>query len=107
MSASITTKTSAYTAVATDHTILGDATTASFQVTLPTAVGATGLMYVIKKIDSSANTVTVGTTLSQTIDGQSTRVLSLQYDGVKVQSNGANWFIIGTIASRNGTAGGF
>jgi hypothetical protein len=105
--AALTTKTSAYTATASDYTILGNATTASFQVTLPTAVSATGQIYVIKKIDSSANTVTIGTTSAQTIDGQSTRVLSLQYDGVTVQSNGANWFIVSTISARNGTAGGF
>jgi hypothetical protein len=90
----LTTRTSAYTATTSDHTILCNATTGAFSVTLPTAVGNTGLMYSIKKIDSSANAVTVATTSSQTIDGVTTRTLSTQYQGVTVQSDGANWFVI-------------
>jgi hypothetical protein len=100
-------KTSAYSITTTDYTILGNASTAAFSVTLPTSVGATGRVYVIKKVDSSANAVTVATTSSQTIDGQTTYVLSNQWGGVSVQSDGANWVIIGNIFGRNGTTGTF
>jgi hypothetical protein len=91
------TKTGAYTAAVNDHVILGNATTAAFQVTLPTAVNVAGAgqVFVIKKIDASANAVTVGTTSSQTIDGAATKVLSAQYDKVMVMSDNANWVIIG------------
>ena len=75
--------------------------------TLPTSVGATGRLYTIKKVDSSANAVTIATTLSQTIDGQTTKPLSIQYDGVQVQSDGANWVVIANTFGRNGTAGSF
>jgi hypothetical protein len=92
--AAITTRTSAYTATTSDHTILCNATTAAFTVTLPTAVGNTGQMYSIKKIDASANAITIATTSSQTIDGVTTRTLSTQYQGVTVQSDGANWHVI-------------
>jgi hypothetical protein len=92
--AAITTRTSAYTATTSDHTIICNATTAAFTVTLPTAVGNTGQMYSIKKIDASANAITIATTSSQTIDGVTTRTLSTQYQGVTVQSDGANWFVI-------------
>ena len=91
---SYATKTSAYTILSTDYTIGGDATSASFAVTLPTAVGKTGQSFVIKKIDSSANTVTVATTSSQTIDGATTYVMGYQYQSVTVQSNGSNWLIL-------------
>jgi len=103
----ITTRTSAYTATATDVTILGNATTAAFSVTLPTAVGATGKIYTVKKIDSSVNAVTVATTSAQTIDGQSTEPLARQYDAVTVQSDGANWFIVSFVPGRSGAGGSF
>ena len=105
--AGLSTKTAAYTLVATDYTVLGNATTASFSLTLPTSVGATGQVYIIKKVDSTANTVTILTTSSQTIDGSTSKVLSYQYDGFQLQSDGANWMIIGNIFGRNGTTGTF
>lgn len=91
----VTTRTGAYTAAATDYLILCNATTAAFAVTLPTAVGVTGLMFVIKKIDSSANAITVNTTSSQTIDGASTYSLPAQWNFVNLQSDGANWMRVG------------
>jgi len=103
----LATKTSAYTLTTLDYTVLGNATTASFSLTLPTSVGATGQVYIIKKVDSTANTVTILTTSSQTIDGSSSKVLSYQYDGFQLQSDGANWMIIGNIFGRNGTIGTF
>lgn len=100
-------KTSGYTATSTDYTIAGNASTAAFSVTLPTSVGITGKVYVVKKVDSSANAVTVATTSSQTIDGATTKALSTQYDAITVQSDGANWIIIANTFGRNGAAGSF
>ena len=105
--ANLVTKTTAYTATTADSTILGNASAGAFSITLPTSVGATGRLYTIKKVDSSANAVTIATTLSQTIDGQTTKPLSIQYDGVQVQSDGANWVVIANTFGRNGTAGSF
>jgi len=87
-------KTGAYTATTTDEVISADATSAAFQITLPTAVSKTGQVYTIKRANSGANAVTVGTTSSQTIDGSTTYSLSAQYKYVSVVSNGANWLII-------------
>jgi hypothetical protein len=103
----ISTKSSAYTLTTTDFTILANASTAAFTLTLPTAVNASGQVYVIKKTDSSANAVTISTTLSQTIDNLSSYSLGYQYQGVVLQSNNSNWSIIGAIPARNGTAGTF
>jgi hypothetical protein len=91
----------------TDYTVLGNATGGAISLTLPTAVGVSGQIYALKKIDSSANAVTVATTSSQTIDGRTTYSLAVQYQGIMVQSNGANWFLLNTNNARNGTNGTF
>lgn len=83
-------KTAGYTPTVTDYTI--DCTTGTFSVTLPTAVGITGRIYVIK--NSGTGVITIATTSAQTIDGASTQTLSTQYSAYMVQSTGANWIII-------------
>jgi hypothetical protein len=90
----IANKTAAYTLTASDSVITADATGGAFTVTLPTAVGIAGRAYTVKKIDASANAVTVGTTSSQTIDGAVTAALSARYQFVTVVSDGANWQIV-------------
>jgi hypothetical protein len=92
---SIAAKTGAYTIVATDQVLTGDATSAGFTITLPTAVSKDGQTFTIKKIDASGNAVTLGTTSSQTIDGSTTFSLPTQYKYVTVVSDGANWIIVG------------
>jgi hypothetical protein len=93
----ITSKNGAYSVGVTDSTILADASTAGFTVTLPSAVGSTGRMYTVKKTDSSANAVTVGTTSGQMIDGATTRALNAQFKAVTIQSDGANWQVIASV----------
>jgi lysophospholipase L1-like esterase len=90
-----TVKKTTYTLNINDRSVLADASGAVFTVTLPTAVGVAGREYTIKKIDSSANVVTVATTSSQTIDGSTTYALSAQWKYVRVQSDGTNWLVIG------------
>lgn len=93
-------KTSNYTLVAADAIILAGASGGAFTATLPTAVAATGRVYTVKKTDSSANTVTIATTSSQTIDGLSTLVLTQQWEYAQVISDGSNWQVIdGTVRS--------
>jgi hypothetical protein len=78
-------------AAGTHDVVINDATSAGITITLPTAVGITGKVFHIKKKDSSANTVTIATTSSQTIDGSTTQVISVQYRSWSVVSDGANW----------------
>jgi hypothetical protein len=75
---------------------LSDATSGNQTITLPTAVGISGNIYFVKKIDSSANTVTINTTSSQTIDGATSRVIYDRYSSYMVVSDGSNWYIIST-----------
>lgn len=94
VSTAVATKTAAYSIQTGDSTILCNATTAAFTVTLPTAVGNGGIRFAIKKTDSSANAVTVATTSSQTIDGVTTKSLPTQYNSIEVVSDGSNWNIL-------------
>lgn len=87
------TKTTNYTATATDYYLWVDATSGAVTITLPTAVGAGGKSYVVKRIDGSANTVTIATTSSQTIDGATTLTIPTQWASFSVASNNANWYV--------------
>ena len=89
----VATKTSAYTITTSDEIILADASGGSFTLTLPTAVGNHGL-YSVKKVDSSANTVTVNTAGGQKIDGGATVIIRVQNASIAIISNGTDWYII-------------
>ena len=71
---------------------MANATTASFTITLPSTTIA-GQLLTIKKIDATANTVTV----AGTIDGVTNYVLSTQYKYVTVQSTATSgtWYVVG------------
>lgn len=92
--ASVTT--TPYTATSSDFLIPVDATSAAATVNLPTAVGIKGRLYAVKKTDSSANSVTVDGSGSETIDGLTTAVLYVQNHAVLLQSDGANWQVLAT-----------
>jgi hypothetical protein len=93
MALNLVSKTSSYTATTTDNVLLVSAASGNLTLTLPTAAGITGRIYTVKRTDSTtANTVTVATTSSQTIDGATTYTrLWDQNTYVQVISDGANW----------------
>lgn len=90
----VATKTANYTALQSDDVLLGDATSGAITITLPTAVGNTGEVFHIKKVDSSVNAVTIATTSSETIDGVTTQSIGVQYKNITVVSDGSNWSIL-------------
>lgn len=94
----ISTKTAAYTIALSDNMILVDATAAMVVITLPTAASAfkngIGQRFSIKKIDSSANAVTVKGNGSELIDGMNTQLNGNQYDCLTVQSNGTAYYVV-------------
>ena len=92
-------KASAYTLGLQDNVVLGNATSGAFTLTLPSAIGIIGRQYILKKIDSSMNAVTIATTGGQTIDGASTASLSTQYQFLAIASDGTNWVVIGSNGS--------
>jgi hypothetical protein len=75
------------------QTALVDATNGAVSIVLPDAT-ATYNIYNIKKTDSSANTVTISTTSSQSIDGSNSVAIQVQYACVSVVSDGTRWNII-------------
>lgn len=89
-SGAITTITAAATLSINNCTVLADATTAPYTVTLPTASGATRRIYRILKKDASANAVTISTTAGGNL------VINTQYSGYVVQSDGTSWYKIGS-----------
>jgi len=91
----VASKTAAYTLTTADGVILGDATGGTFALTLPTAVGNTGVVFQLTKKDISANIVTVNTTSAQTIGANSatSKILRRADDTLHVVSDGANWQI--------------
>lgn len=91
-SPTVQTKSSNYNIQTSDSLIRMSGTSTA---TLPDATTCTGSSFTIKNVDGSGNTVTVATTSSQTIDGGTTYSLPQQYQYLRVQSNGANWDIIG------------
>ncbi len=90
---SIVTKTANYTITLSDYAVLGNATGGVFSVSLPVVATATGRIFVIKKIDSSANVVTVQANGAEIIDNSNTFSLTDQFDSITVQSDGTQWWI--------------
>lgn len=75
-------------------TVLVDASGGARTITLPAAVLHTHRIYNIKKIDASANAVTIDANAAETIDGAATQTLAVQWNSYTIQSNGTGWFII-------------
>jgi hypothetical protein len=86
----LVTKSASYTLTATDCIVIVTATGTT--QTLPTAVGITSRIYIIKL--TASGSCTIATTSSQTIDGNTTYLLSAIYKYVQVVSDGANWLVI-------------
>jgi hypothetical protein len=78
-------KTANYTLTVSDHLV--NCTANSFTITLPTAVGCAGRIYVVKNT-GAATTITIATTSAQTVDGIApVTVTTVQ----RYMSTGANW----------------
>jgi hypothetical protein len=93
----ILTKTTNYTTTIADHTILADATSSNLVVTLIASASAyaspNGNEFTVKKIDSTANTVTVQVSGGANIDGAATDVLTTQYQSHNYQADGTKYWI--------------
>lgn len=95
---------STYIALTTSSTIWANAASNAITITLPTAVGIDGRIYVIKKTDATAYTVTIDGDGSETIDGETTYALYHTNAMVILQSDGTNWQITFASSYHNTTA---
>ena len=96
MRTSYVAKTATYSIADVDYTV--DCTSGTFTVTLPTAVGVAGKVYVIS--NSGAGTITIATTSSQTFANVTATPTTLTMATVgarTVQSNGANWLLLSSL----------
>jgi hypothetical protein len=72
-----------------------DATEDVMTISLPQANSlVTGGLVIIKKIDSTANTVTVVAYGSDLIEGSSNKVLSTQWETLQLICNGSGWGVL-------------
>lgn len=72
-----------------------DATDSAITHTLPTAADGEGIGYLVRKVDSSTNAITVTPANSETLNGSTSGVtLENQYDSVLIVSNGSTFEIV-------------
>jgi hypothetical protein len=88
-----------------------DATSGGFTITLP--VATPGMFYVLKKVDSTGNAVTISGHGAETIDGSGTTSLSTQNAIVMLQANAkanvtageSNWLVVASGGAGGGPIG--
>lgn len=83
-----------YTVDLNDSIILVDATAGNVTITLQAALQWEQKRLVVKKIDSSVNTVTIDANSTELIDGAATKVISTQYTSHEFTSQGGAIWII-------------
>lgn len=104
-------KTANYTVVVADNgAYIGvSASGGARTIALPAAASVpVGFHVTIKKVDTSANTVTLDPDASETIDGATTKVLRLSQQAVTVANTGSAWLIIdeGVTSEKGSNANG-
>jgi hypothetical protein len=90
----VVTKTTDFTLGTATDVILADASAGAITISLPAAANASGKLFWIKKIDSSANLVTVDPDGSECIDQYTSLALCERGDAVQIVSNASQWWII-------------
>jgi hypothetical protein len=83
-----------FTAGFGDTVILWDTSGGNSILNLVPAASYIRKVFVIKKTDSSANTLTIDPNGSELIEGASTKVLSVANESITVISDGSNWFMV-------------
>lgn len=83
--------TASYTATRLDDMILANSTSGAITITLPNVLDAVNKLITIKRTNAGSNAITIS---GGTIDGVSSKVLSFQYDYVRLLSDGTQWYIV-------------
>jgi hypothetical protein len=80
------------TITGSDYVVLANATSGALTLTLPSATGLTGRMYVVGKTDETTNVVTFSPTLTLT---ETTTIPSISFaKKYRIVSDGTNWVIV-------------
>ena len=81
-----------YTLTDSDHTVLVNCSGGNVTITLPTAVGCAGRLYVIKRVDSSGNSVNIDANGSEQIEGSTSLVGVASGGSLTLQSDNSGWW---------------
>ena len=90
----IAAKSSDYTLTGADHTILIDCSSGNVTLTLPTAVGCAGRIYMIKRIDDTANAANINSNGSEEIEGSTNSASVTAMGSIVIQSDNSGWWKI-------------
>ncbi len=79
-----------------DYMLVSYTATAAVTITIPSALVSSGKKFVIKDSGGNAgtNNVTIETETAETIDGEASWIINIDYSSVTLISDGTNWFII-------------
>lgn len=80
--------------VSTDYFVAVDASGGNRTLTLPDIAAENGRVIILKKVDASANTVTLAAFAGDTIDGAASLVTAVQYDTFRVIADGVEWRVV-------------
>jgi hypothetical protein len=92
--ADVDAKTANYTVTEADYAVAVSAASGAVTVSLPAASASENQIVIVKKTDATVNAVTVDGSGSETIDGQTTFILAMQYEAVTLQCDGTGWHVI-------------
>lgn len=90
----IRTITSSDTVTTNDRYIIVDASASAITVTFPLANTTTGLTFDVYVINADGGNVTITSTASELIDGETEQILTARYESVTVLSTGNEYIII-------------
>lgn len=76
-----------------DNIVEMDATAGALSLALPAASTCKGWPFLVKKVDSSANAVTINPDGTETIDGELTATLGAQWQALLIESDGVGWLV--------------
>lgn len=83
-----------FTATTASKIILWTTTGGNCTQALPAASTCPGAIFTIVKMTADANTVTIDPNGSETINGETTMVLSVQYSSARVMSISSGWILV-------------
>jgi uncharacterized protein YqkB len=90
----VTKTTGTYTLDTTYDVVLCNCAGGAITLNLPAVATSEGFEYTIKKIDSSANAVTIDGNASELIDGATTQTINYQWTSATIVCDGSAWYIV-------------
>jgi hypothetical protein len=92
LATALSVKSSDYTLTGADHTILVDCSNGNVTLTLPTAVGCVGRIYMIKRVDGTNNAANINSNGSEEIEGSTNPASVAALGSLTLQSDNSGWW---------------